>query len=367
MTADEFLADPIYGRRPIRQINTVISDWVKDLKGSARSDGLGMATMLAALGIDALTGDGLLDQISPDLLSSMKNLMGEKADTYEEARRLIADKIANGDPSFAGFVSKIKGQLGEDQFIAENADYVLAISKSQEGVDAIRGLGSGFVEAVQVKMYADANAVIQHMKIVQQKVSEGLTVQGEAIDKLSFAVPVDIADEVRAKAATHAELLGIDIIPVGVTSKALADDLIDAGGNVMHPFLNIAGDAFSTIGLMVALDALTNTYLCIKGKKTFKEVAQDVAVKTPIGAVAIGVSKTAAVLLSVTGLSQSAIVLPIISAMIVRCLTVNWYENRSGFSNRINSDYQVLAKLCDALETKLQDPHRFALVSSTRN
>lgn len=352
MNIDSFMTHPIYGRLSNRKIEDVIKKWNEDLTGVNDGDITGTATMVAALGLDAAVGDGLLNQVSPDLLNSMTNLMGEKSDTYEEARQLIAQKIANGDKSFAGFVNKIKGQLGEDQFVAENSDYVLAISKSQEGVDAIRGLGTDFVEAVQVKMYKNANDVIHHMQVVQQKINNGLTVQGETIDKLSFAVPYDIAEEVRLKAAMHADLLTIDIIPVGVTSKALAEVVVQDGYNISHPLIHIAGDAFSTIGLMVALDALTNTYLCVKGKKTFAAVARDISLKTPIGALAIGTSKTTAVFLSLAGWSQSPIVLPIISAIIVRKLTLSWYENRSDFSVRVNSDCQLLALLCDALKTR---------------
>ena len=359
MNIDDFVNHSSYGRGPIRVIDDVINKWNEELTGVNDGDGVGTATMLAALGLDAAVGDGLLNQVSPDLLHSMTNLMGEKADTYEEARQLIAKQIANGDHSFAGFVSKIKGQLGEDQFVKENAEYVLAISKSQEGVDAMRGLGSGFVEAVQVKMYQNANQVIQHMRVVQQKVSDGLTVQGESIDKLSFAVPYDIADKVRSDAAQYADLSAIEIIPVGVTSKAVAEVVKQAGDNISHPYLHIAGDAFSTIGLMVALDALTNTYLCVKGKKTLADVARDITVKTPIGALAIGTSKTTAVFLSLAGWSQSPIVLPIISAFIVRKLTLSWYEHRSSFSVRVNNDCQLLTLLCDALAAKAQPKFQF--------
>ncbi|MEI6117226.1 MAG: hypothetical protein WCP99_22010, partial [Burkholderiales bacterium] len=110
MKIDEFVNHPVYGREPIREIDDVVKKWNEELTGVNNGDGVGTATMLAALGIDAAVGDGLLNQVSPDLLNSMKNLMGEKADTYDEARQLIAKQIANGDHSFAGFVSKIKGQ-----------------------------------------------------------------------------------------------------------------------------------------------------------------------------------------------------------------------------------------------------------------
>ena len=223
----------------------------------------------------------------------------------------------------------------------------MAVSKSQEGIDATRGLGSDFVEAVQVKMYQNANDVIHHMRIVQQKVNGGLTVQGETIDKLSFAVPYDIAEEVRSKAA-HAGLSAIDVIPVGVTSKTLAEVVREAGGKVADPLSHLAGDAFSTIGLMAAIDTLANTYMCVRGKKTFAEVARDMSIKTPIGALAIGTSKTSAVFLSMAGWSQSPIILPIISAVIVRRLTLSWYENRIDFTKRMTSDNQLLSQLCDA-------------------
>lgn len=350
MTVDEFLNHPIVGRGPYREIDLIIKQWDEESKSQNQGDLAGTSSMLAALGLDAAQGDGLLNQLSPDLLHSMNNLMGDKAETYDQARQLIAKKIANGDAAFSGFVNKIKGQLGEDHFALENSDYVLAVSKSQEGVDAVRGLGTDFVEAVQVKMYQNANDVIRHMHIVQEKVNAGLTIEGSAIDKLSFAVPHNIVESVREKAALHADIAGIDIISIGTTSTAVADIVKEAGDHVAHPFLHVASDSLSTIGFMLALDALTNTYLYAKGKRTFSDVTKDFALKAPIGALAIGASKTTATVLSLTGISQAPIVVPIVSALIIRKILTSWYENRSSYFDRLKSDIRSLALLCDSIE-----------------
>ena len=228
MTADEFLNHLEYGRGPIRKIADVIQKWDLERGGKSCDDLSGMGTMLAVLGIDAAIGDGLLDEVSPDLLAAMSNLMEQKADTYDEARNLITEQRQHGDKACAGFVSKIKGQIGEDRFVQEYPEDVLALSKSQEGIDAFRDMGDGLVDAVQVKMYADPNAVVRHMLAVHQKVENGLLVQGELVGKLNFAVPEDIAAAVQSKAMAHPELANIPIIPVKTTAEEVANVVRDA-------------------------------------------------------------------------------------------------------------------------------------------
>lgn len=349
MTADEFLSDHEYGRKPIRDIADVVKQWDQDRGGKSCDDETGMATMLAVLGIDAMTGDGLLNEISPELVTSMSHLMGEKVDTYDEARQLITDKLAHGDAAFTGFVSKIKGQIGEDRFIHEYPDYALAMSKSQEAVDAVKPLGDGLVDAVQIKMYADPDAVIRHMLSVQSKVDHGLLVQGDIVGQLNFAVPANIADEVRTKAAAHPELSSIHILPVKSTAEDVADVVRDAGYNIDHPLQHLGGEIMSSVAFMVALDALTNAYLVAKGKKSIGAVIQETSLKTPIGAAAFTASKGTAMFMVKAGAATNPIVIPILTAIATRKLAQNWYDQRFKFAGRLKTEVEWISLLSTAL------------------
>jgi hypothetical protein len=349
MTADEFLSNHEYGRKPIRDIADVVKQWDHDRSRKSCDDATGMATMFTVLGIDAITGDGLLNEISPELVMSMSHLMGDKADTYDEARQLIADKLAHGNASFAGFVSKIKGQIGEDRFIQEYPDYALAISKSQVAVDAFKPLGDGVVEAVQIKMYADPNAVVKHMLSVQAKVDHGLSVQGDIVGQLNFAVPENIADEVRMLAAKHSELSNIHILTVKSSAFDVADVVRDAGNNIAHPLQHLGEDIISSVAFMAALDALTNAYLVAKGKKSIGAVVQEAVLKTPIGAVAITASKTTAMLMVKTGAAVNPIAIPVLTAIATRKLAQNWYDNRFKFAGRLKTEMEWISLLSIAL------------------
>ena len=287
MTADDFLNHKEYGWQPTRNIADVVHQWDHEREGKSCDDITGMTTMLVVLGIDAAIGDGLLNEVSPELLAAMSHLMGEKADTYNEARSLISEQLQHGNEAFSGFVNKIKGQIGEDRFVQEYPEYVLAFSKNQEGVDALRNMGDGLVDAVQVKLYADPGAVLQHMLAVHKKVENGLLVQGELVGKLNFAVPEDIAATVRSKAATHPELANIEILPIKSTADEVANVVRGAGDRIANPLEHLGDEIMSSVAAMAAIDALANAYLVAKGKKSIGDVIQEAAIKTPIGAAAI--------------------------------------------------------------------------------
>jgi hypothetical protein len=352
MTADEFLNHYEHGRKPIRNIADIVKQWDQEHGGKSCDDATGMTTMLTILGVDAAVGDGLLNEISPELATSMSHLMGEKADTYDEARKLIAEKISHGDKSFAGFVNKIKGQIGEDRFIQEYPEYNLALSKSQEGVDALRDIGNGFVDAVQIKMYSNPDAVVRHMLAVHEKVENGLSVQGELIGKLNFAVPENIADAVRSKASAHPELANIDILTVKSSAEDVANVVRDAADNIAHPLTHLGEEVMSSIAFMVALDILTNAYLVTKGKKSIGDVAQESMLKTPIGMIAITASKGTAMILVKTGVATNPIALPILVAIAMRKLAQNWYDHRSKFTSRLTNETEWLSFLSAALLNK---------------
>lgn len=342
MTADEFIANPVLGSAP-RPIDEVIAQWDTEGKG-IRDDATGMATMLTVLGLDAAMGDGLLNQIPPELQGAMEHLMEAKADTYEEARHLIEESLGKGNSSFSGFVNKVKGQIGEDRFVAEYPDYTLATSHSQEAIDAIKRLADGSIEATQVKMYSNADAVIHHMQIVQQKVANGLLVEGDHISKLNFAVPENIAEEVRSKMSNYPQLANIEILPIHSTAAEVGNVVREAADHIDNAVNHLANDVLESIAFMAALDALTNAYLFAKGRKSVADIVQEAAIKTPIGAMAITTSKSVALALSKAGLATNPIVIPLLTAVATRQLARRWYASRSDFSRKLreNSDWSAL-------------------------
>ena len=156
---------------------------------------------------DLLVGDGLNDQISSELLDGFANLMGQKADSYDEVRRILREKLEDGDNAVFGLINKIKGQIGENEFTQEAQDAGLnarlAELGNQEAWDVAIDHADGTTQYVQVKMYSDAGGVLRHMQDVNNKLSgtEVILDGNRVVEAIDFAVPANIADEVRIQAA----------------------------------------------------------------------------------------------------------------------------------------------------------------------
>ena len=143
MTIDDFCAR--FGENT-RNITNVIRQWqFEEVDSLLRKLGRQHDPLIGAAVImdDALRGDGMLDQI-PQLHDAFANLMGEKANSYQEMRQVLPDAIENEDGGFfalndrhvAGFVNKIKGQIGENVFKNQVGDAAeFARSGSQEAWD----------------------------------------------------------------------------------------------------------------------------------------------------------------------------------------------------------------------------------------
>ena len=179
MTIDDFCAR--FGGNT-RTITDVIRKWqLEEVDSLLRKLGRQHDPLIGGAVImgDALHGDGMVDQIPAELHDAFANLMGEKADSYQEMRQVLLRAIENEDGGFfgledrhvAGFVNKIKGQIGENEFKNQVGDAAeLAHSGSQEAWDvAVRQL-DGTYEYVQVKLLADPGDVVEHMRKVQEKV-----------------------------------------------------------------------------------------------------------------------------------------------------------------------------------------------------
>jgi hypothetical protein len=205
-----------FGERP-RSICSVLRDWqIEELDKlfetlcNEHAEAIGSTVLVG----DTLHGDGLLDQIPPEVRDAFVNLMGTKADTYQEMRQILIAKIKDGsggflsfdDPRVRGFISKLKGQIGENLFQRHvGAAAELAHSGSQEGWDvAVRQIDGGH-DYVQVKLYSSPQKVIAHMLKVQQKIMDGKLqgVDGETVKHVFFAVPADITEQVQNLADKH--------------------------------------------------------------------------------------------------------------------------------------------------------------------
>jgi len=245
---------------------------------------------------DLLVGDGLNDQISPELLDGFAELMGQKADSYDEVRNILLDKLQDGDSAVFGLINKIKGQIGENQFLQESQaaglNARLAELGNQEAWDVARDHIDGTTQYIQVKMYTDADGVVRHMQDVSQKLAGGeISDGGRVVEAIDFAVPANIVEEVRDRAAE----LGIDtnVISIDMTA-AEAADVIQTGFDNVGPeaLTNLFGELFGATVAVAALHGLVNAFLVYKGAKAADRFLADTVEQTAVstGAIAAGLS-----------------------------------------------------------------------------
>lgn len=244
---------------------------------------------------DVLTSDKLLDQISPELLDGFHKLMGDEANTYDEVREILLENLEKGDSSVLGIINKIKGQIGENQFIEEISKQGfsarLAESGSQEAWDvAIDNVG-GSTQYIQVKMYNDSNRVIDSIIEVNEKLENGLITDADNVVRtIDFAVPKDIYSEVSYKVS---ELdLNTKIYPIDMTAEDAAN-IVDSGFDNVGPeaLENFFGELLGASLTIAALHAIANGFLLYKGAKSLDEFLIDTLADTSIstGAVAAGI------------------------------------------------------------------------------
>lgn len=232
---------------------------------------------------DLLCGDGLEDQVSPELLEACSDLMKEKADSFDEVRQILLEKLENGDASVRGWISKIQGQIGENEFINHvGSNAHLAESGSQEGWDVAIEHSDKATQWVQVKTYSDANGVMEHIHKVQEKVDAGLIKDGDQIvDKIDFAVPENIVDEVREK--VQAAGIDIEVLTIPMTTneaRAVVSEAVDNVGPeaLSHFFGELLGGTLTA----AALHGAVNGFLVYKGAKDRSQFMDDTVFSTGI-------------------------------------------------------------------------------------
>ena len=271
MNIEEFCEKYQNGKK---EIKSIMCQWELDsLLHTQVSSGVILA--------DLLIGDGLLDQISPELQDAFTKLMGENAESYSQIKQILYEKLENGDASVLGLVNKIKGQVGENQFIEELGNDVtarLADSSNQEAWDVAID-HDGWTQYVQVKMHSDADSVVHHIKEIQNKLENGPTIyDGEKIvQKIDFAIPEDIREEVVQKIPG----LGVDILPIQMSAADAANVVMDGVNNIDQGALeNSFGELLGIAAVAGAMHALITASLIYKGGKQREGALSDIAKNT---------------------------------------------------------------------------------------
>lgn len=265
-----------YGQRR-RPVDDVLGKWRVEQVDSFLDNLVASGVLLS----DLVIGDGLRDQISPELLEGFA-----KADTYDEVREILHEKLALGDKSVAGLVNNIKGRIGENTFAKEVGPRArLAEFGNQEGWDVAIDHTHG-TQYVQVKMYKDADGVLRKMRDVQEKVDKGVITDGEeAVNHIDFAVPSDIFDEVKNAALNDTTLRNIKVIPIPMTAGEAAQ-IVEKGVDNVGPqaLEHFFGELLGDIAMAGSLHAAVNGFLMYKGAKEFEEAMADTAFATAISA-----------------------------------------------------------------------------------
>lgn len=235
---------------------------------------------------DALQGDGVSDRIPPDLLEALNHVYQSRdIETYGDARELLRELLDKDDKAIMGFVSKIKGQIGENRFIeASEGKAQLASSINQEGWD-VAVSHDDYTQFVQVKTLSDPTQVIDKMLSVNEKVLAGKITDenGAIIQQIDFAIPHDIIDKVTELKEQHQAIAHMDLIPLSITAQE-AGEIVSEGLNNLGP--NATAHLFDQLlaGLVVpaAIVATINAFHVIKKNQEVHE-----AITGTLGSVAL--------------------------------------------------------------------------------
>ena len=295
-----------YGQRR-RPVDDVLGKWRVEQVDSFLDNLVASGVLLSDLAI----GDGLRDQISPELLKGFDALMHGKADTYNEVREILRDKIVLGEESVRGLVNNIKGKIGENIFAKEVGPGArLAASGSQEGWDVAIDHTHG-TQYVQVKMYKDADGVLRDMRDVQQKVDMGVITDGEkAVNHIDFAVPSDVFEEVAKSGFNDPTLRNIKVISIDMTAGEAAQIVKEGVDNVgPHALEHFFGELLGDIAMAGSLHAAVNGFLLYKGAKEFEEAMADTAFATAISATGFTAAMVTESILEVSRLGGPACIL----------------------------------------------------------
>lgn len=306
---------------------------------------------------DLLHGDYSLDQIKPELKDAFQALMKDKADTYDEIRTLIYEKIELGDSSVQGLINKILGQIGENQFVEEAGKLGIAArlaeSGSQEGWDVALPNSEGITEYVQVKLYSEPNRVIQEIEEVNTKIQFGEITDGDqVVQSINFAVPKDIHDEVVQK--VNELNLNTKVYEINMTS-AEGRDLAELGfgfsADTSLAIENLFSELFAASLTVAALHTLVNGFLLYKGAKNFEEFFGDTLEQSAISTTAIGAGVgTEALITEISTLGGPALMVLVLGSTITTRAILKRIANRQSYVGWLDTQNAYLNQLILKLE-----------------
>ena len=300
-------------------------------------------------------GDGLLDQISPELLDAFVARRGVAFDSYDEVRDYLKEMLARGDHSVTGVISQIKGQIGELVFRDEaGGQAYLAHATNQEAWDVAIPHAHGATDYIQVKIYSSVQHALAMMQEVQRKVLAGSVLDGgNTVNHIDFAVNEDIADQLREVAARHPELADVRIYSIPISDEAATQIVADGFANVgpeqiTHLFEEWMGGTVSS----AALHAMANAFLVYKGSKSFDAAAEDTLISTALSAPAIAAANGTSLLVTKLGLpllASNPVIAAIAAGMLTRAVTKAWYRSRESMSQVVRREVEHNELLISAL------------------
>lgn len=355
MRADEFCTEYETSKKPIRRIEDVLADWDSRLERRQHRDFAGNQTLLLYLLADELSGDGLLDEISPDLLAAFAARRGSSLDDYDEVRNYLQEMLARGDESVLGVVRQIKGQIGEIVFRDGAGGHAyLASSTNQEAWDVAIPHAHGVTEYIQVKIYSSAHDALSMMHEVARKVADGKIFDGEMpVNHIDFAVNEDIAEELRRLASTKSELAGIHIHAIPISEHEAAGLVWDGVANVGPEQLsNFFNQVFGGTLSAACLHAMSNAFLVYKNSKSISAAAMDAAISTALSAPGVVAANSTSLLLSKVALpmlSAHPVFAAVAAGMLARTVAKSWYDSREQVQNLLKNEAEHLELLGRAL------------------
>jgi hypothetical protein len=367
VTIEEFAQRHAASVRPIEQ---VVDDWVADKR---RQDQAHASVFAASIGTDLVNGGSLLDALPEEARQGFAQLMGDKADSLLEIKRMFAEKDGLGAASLRGFKNKIQGQIGENIFrSAAGSGARLAESGSQRGWDVAIPDGVA-TRYVQVKIHEDACSVIEKMREVDSDIRAELVRDGETlVTSVDFAVNDDVFDEVKKRVAELG--LTVDVVKVGATQDEIRQYLDAAHENlVAAPIENFFTQLLGGVAATTTLHAAINGFLLWKGAQERAQAVEDTVYGSAIStggwlagqlleaAVLLGELDTVAAVLA----SPDGGVFTVGLSMYVRGMLRRFADRRHCVA-RLEKGNASLRVLSSSFLEKWTDPTAFASLQDSR-
>jgi len=330
-----------------------IREFVKRCVNRKELDDLFGAEIAAGLTLlDMLNGELNDTRVSPEIMATLKELMGDKVDTQREALAYFRAMINKGDVSVDGVISKLKGTLGELKFKdAFGSGAHLAESGSQKGWDVLTSKG----EYIQVKMYKDPDGVIDAIKENIERLKGDEIFDGDKVVKhINYAVSSNIYEDLKERGIEEAYGIKLHEVPIGVeeASTAVGEEINEAAWS------NFFQDTFGITLASLALHGAINSFLFVFKKKNRQEAVRDTVNSTIFTTIAVGIGRiTEAVALQIIPIPPVGQAIGLSSTIVSRATLKriqkrwNWVDFMSKENERLTTLITGLVKSSNAKQT----------------